>query len=170
MGMKLTKTQVTHRIAKFLWEYYRDSPTAIQQLEGVTPRALERLTIEEKKRIIRERPIIPTSTKSSRFDSGRTNNWTDELWQVVEDNEELPSLHEVQAQWKSANDEPPLLAPSKPINQALVISHRRTSHTSHPYKRASAPAKSVKPLSPSGIKWIELDGHIDLTRELDFPM
>ena len=92
------------------------------------------------------------------------------LWRVVEDNEELPSLQEVEAQWKSVNDEPPLLAPSKLINQALVISRRRTSHTSHPYERASTPAKPVKPLSPSGIKWIELDGHIDLTRELDFPM
>jgi hypothetical protein len=168
MGMKLTKTQASHRIAKFLWDYYKDYPTAIQQLEGVTPRAIERLTNDEKKRIVRERPTLP---KPSRIDSGRTNNWTDELWRVVEDNEDLPSLQQLEDDITPAqpgSHAPPLGPQSN--NRSLVISHRRLSHASHPYKRATTPANPTKPQIPSGVRWIELDGHIDLTQSLDFPI
>ena len=72
------KTDSTHRVGKFLLEYFRDESKAIEYLEDVSLKTLSRLSNEAQAEIIRNKPL--RTTQLPQLILGQNDNGADDLW------------------------------------------------------------------------------------------
>jgi len=80
---KLTKHQ---RNALFIYEYFKDIPEAINFIKDVTLDTINRLTIKDRETLIEHRQAIVH--RSDKIDQGPANPEVDDLWGVLDDNDE----------------------------------------------------------------------------------
>ena len=82
------KADITHRVGRFLLEYYGEEHQAINYLEDVSLKTLDRLTSIVKQEIIRTKPL--RTNVLPHFVLGPNDNGADDLWRLNQNSDEEP--------------------------------------------------------------------------------
>ena len=110
------KSNIIHRAGLFLLEYFKDEHLAINFLEGISLKNLDRLTNEAKRKIIREKPL--RTSDLPHFEQALSDNGADDLWHHA--------INSVEDQWFPD----PIDLPEEASPEPLFRKRRRTSHQS----------------------------------------
>jgi hypothetical protein len=129
------RTDPTHRVGMLLYEYFNTEPKAIEFLEDVSFKMIERLNTKARKDLLSSKP--PRTAELPQLIPGQNNNGVDDLWR-----------HDANSWVNSPFSDPDLL---EPAFHPAALKRRYTPYSrpfaSIPYHRPATPATPLDPPS-----------------------